>query len=570
MRKTFIILASCLVLLLIGYTVYQSSRVWKQNRGVTLAKSFMARGDARNSVLALQQVLKVNPRNVEACRLMANIMEAVHSASALRWRETVLELAPGSFTDRLALTQAAMVNQDYALASNTLAGVSAGDQKTAVYHAVAGALAMVTGHNADAETHFKESVRLSPSDPYLQMNLATVRLHGSNTLDMAEARITLQRMITTTTNSMLASQARRELINDAMRFKDYSNAMNISKLQMAQPHPAFSDKLLHLDILKRAKSAEFEPTLAQYKSEVTTNLMEISDLGKWQMVNVSPAAELNWLRQLPPQVQTNQTVEVLAADCLMTQEDWRGLQAAISKENWDSHENPMYINLEYLRHAYLARALYGEGLREAASTEWNVAVKAATGQKYIIAQKISFKSLFEMAIRWGWNTEAEQVLWTVVNQFPEEKWAFPTLKEALVVWHRTKSLMQLLDIMAKRAPDDYDVKNDLANVAMLLGATEMKPYELARQVYEKDPKNSSYVSTYAFSLYQQRKYADALKVIQQLSPEQLQSPGVSGYYALILKATGSTAEAKAYFSRTSKALLLPEEQSLFEQAAVGL
>lgn len=570
MRKTFIILASFLAILLVGYTGYRSYLVWRESHGLALAKSFMSRGDVRNGLLSLQQVLKADPRNVEACRMMANVMESAHSASALAWRQKVLELAPSSFPDRLALVQAALVNKDYALASNTLAEVPAADQETAVYQSMAGTVALVSGRRDEAEAHFKESVRLAPSDPYPEMNLAVVRLHGSNSLDMAEARIALQRMVVSSTNSLIANQARRELVNDAIRFKDYSTAQNISKDLVMQPNSGFADKLLRLQVLQRSKSSEFEPALMQYETAASTNLIQISDLGKWQIENLSSARALKWLQQLPVQVKTNQTVEALIADGLLDEGDWTGLQAAIKNENWDSHENPMYINLEFMRHAYIARALYGQGLQEAADAEWAVAVKAATDQKYVIAQKISFKMLFELALKWNWKTEAEQVLWTVVNQFPEEKWAFPELKQALYVWHRTKSLMQLLDIMAKRAPDDYDVKNDLATVSMLLGAQEMKPYELARQVYQKNPNNPDYATTYAFSLYQQGKYADALKVMKQLSPEELQSPSISGYYALILKATGNNAEAKAHLSRTANATLLPEEQALFEHAAVGL
>jgi Flp pilus assembly protein TadD len=570
MRKTFIILTSCLVLLLVGYTGYRSYLVWRESHGITLAKGFISRGDIRNGMLSLQQVLKSNPRNIEACRMMANVLEVAHSSSALAWRQKVLELAPGSFEDRMALAQAAIMTHDYALATNTLAGVAEANRNTAVYHSMAGTAALVMGQPDLAEQHFKESVRLAPSDPFPEMNLAVVRLHRTNTLDIAEARISLQRIIMTTTNAALGNQARRELISDAMRFKDYPTARTVAKELIMQPYSVFADKLLHLDVLEKSQSPDFKPAFALYEAEASTNLIEISDLGKWQMANLSVTTALDWLRQLPAQMRTNQTVEVLIANCLLQKGDWRGLQATIEPENWGDHANPIYINLEFMRHAYLARALYGQGLTEGSSAEWTVAVKAATDQKYTVAQKVSFKTLFELAVKWNWNTEAEQVLWTVVNQFPEEKWAFPTLKQALYVWHRTKSLMQLLDIMAKRSPDDYDIKNDLATVAMLLGAQEMKPHDLARQVYEKDPKNSDYAATYAFALYQQGKYADALKIMKQLSPEQLQDPAIAGYYALILKATGNNAEAKTYLSRTAKATLLPEEQALFEKAAVGL
>jgi Flp pilus assembly protein TadD len=104
----------------------------------------------------------------------------------------------------------------------------------------------------------------------------------------------------------------------------------------------------------------------------------------------------------------------------------------------------------------------------------------------------------------------------------------------------------------------------------LLEANELKPHELAREAYELAPTNASYASTYAYSLLLQQKGADALKVIEQLKPQELAHPAIAGYYAIILKATGNPAKAKTYLELSSKARLLPEEQKLFENAKSGV
>jgi predicted Zn-dependent protease len=105
--------------------------------------------------------------------------------------------------------------------------------------------------------------------------------------------------------------------------------------------------------------------------------------------------------------------------------------------------------------------------------------------------------------------------------------------------------------------------------ALLLDAKELKPHDLARQLYQQDPTNSSFAATYAFSLYVQGKNTEALKVLRQLKPQELESPSIAGYYGLILKATGSGAKARVYLDWTSKATLLPEERKLFAQAKAG-
>ena len=139
MRKLIIIFLCCTVVLLAGYAGYRGYKVWKQNRMMNLAHTFAAKGDDRNVLLCVQQVLRSNPQNVEACRLMAQISEAGRSPVALLWRSRVVELNPRSMDDRLALAQSAMMFRDYMVATNALEGVDAAGKKTAAYHNVAGA-----------------------------------------------------------------------------------------------------------------------------------------------------------------------------------------------------------------------------------------------------------------------------------------------------------------------------------------------------------------------------------------------------------------------------------------------
>jgi predicted Zn-dependent protease len=105
--------------------------------------------------------------------------------------------------------------------------------------------------------------------------------------------------------------------------------------------------------------------------------------------------------------------------------------------------------------------------------------------------------------------------------------------------------------------------------ALLLDAQEMKPNEIAHTLYEQIPTNAAYASTYAFSLYRQKKYAEALKIMETLTPQQLMDPSIAGYYGIILKASGNPAKANTYLDLADKAFLLPEERKMFQQAKSG-
>jgi Flp pilus assembly protein TadD len=560
MRKIIIAITACIVVLLLGFTGYRGYKVWKQSHWLTMARGYAAKADVRNELLSLQQVLRFNPRNLEACRMMASLADATHSPGALLWRERVVELDSTSLADRLALAQTAISLNNFQVASNALADVDPAGQKTAEYHNVAGVLATGVGNQAEAQKEFAEAARLDSGNPVYQMNLAVMQLHGSNQLDLAEARINLKRLTLNSTNNAVRQEATRELVFDALRHQDFKTATSLAHELVGSTNAVFPDHLLRLEVARQSQSPDYKTTLAACEREAANDPARISQMAGWLMKNTTTADTLGWLKSLPAATQTNQPAAMLAATCQVVLLNWHGLQADIQNQNWG--------DLEFLRHAYLAKALRGQSLKEAAAGEWGVALNYAndrtkTGQKGILLM------LYGLASKWGWNSEAEQILWNLVNQYPDVKWAVPVLTRELMTEGRTRPLMQLFVLQSKRNPNDVESKNNLAFTALLLDAPEMNPNELARQVYDENSQNPSYASTYALSLYKQGKYAEALQVLQKLTPKELEDPAVAGYYGLALKATGHADKAKAYLNQGLKASLLPEERSLFERALIN-
>ena len=555
MRKLFTILLVCVAVLLAGYTGYRGYKVWKNKHLMTLGHEFLAKSDARNAVLSVQEVLRSDPNNLDATRVMAQLAEAGRLPSALMWRSRVVEISPHSLDDRLALAQTALTMHDYVTATNALEGADAADKEKAAYHNIAGAVAAGANKFTDAETHFLEASRLEPHNPAPQLNLAVVRLHGTNTLDMEEARIVLQRLAANPTNSSLRCQALRELTFDAMAHKQETKAVALSRQLTQETNSSFTDSIMRLEVLLETKNADFKPALAKCQREAATNQSKIYELATWEMSKTSPADALVWLRSLPMNTQTNQPATLLAAECYAAAKDWRGLHAWLEKQHW--------AELEFVRHAFISRSLRGQELTDTAKTEWEQALKSANSQKQ------SLVMLLRLAAQWNWVNEGEDLLQTIVIRYPQEKWAMQALTQTLFAGGRTRSLMQLFSQQLKRTPSDLGAKNNLAMTALLLDAKELKPHDLARDVYVQAPTNSSFAATYAFSLYVQGKKTDALKVMQQIKPQDLESPSIAGYYGIILKATGGGASAGVYLDKAAKAALLPEERKLFAEAKAG-
>jgi Tfp pilus assembly protein PilF len=348
MRRIFIVVLTSVAILLSAYAGYRGYRVWKNKHLMSLAHEFLAKSDTRNATLSAQAVLRSDFNNLDATRMMAQLTEAARSPGALMWRSRVVDLAPHSLDDRLALAQTALTLRDYATATNALEGVDAAGKATAAYHNIAGTVAVAANQLAEAEAHFLEASRLDPQNSAPQLNLSVVRLHGTNTLDLEEARITLQRLASNRTNSGLRCQALRELILDALGHQQPDASLALSQQLIQETNSSFSDRILRLEVLLETKNAGFKPELANCQRDAATNQSKTYELGKWETAKTSLGDALAWLRSLPLNTQTNQPTTLLVAECYAASQDWRGLQAWLERQRW--------AELEFLRHAFLSRS----------------------------------------------------------------------------------------------------------------------------------------------------------------------------------------------------------------------
>ena len=64
-----------IVLLVGGYAGYRGYKSFRQARLVKQARVFIAKQDQRKALLSLQRALRYNSRDVDACRLMAQLAE---------------------------------------------------------------------------------------------------------------------------------------------------------------------------------------------------------------------------------------------------------------------------------------------------------------------------------------------------------------------------------------------------------------------------------------------------------------------------------------------------------------
>ena len=265
-----------------------------------------------------------------------------------------------------------------------------------------------------------------------------------------------------------------------------------------------------------------------------------------------PQAALSWLTNLPPFTRTNLPVPMVEADCYMLLKQWPTLLTNLAAQSW--------LDLDCLRLITRVRAFKELGSLASAKTEWIEALRKANGNLQLLSQ------MLRTAVAWNWRAEQEEILWVIVNRYPNERGAVPALSERLFADGNTRGLQTLFSLAIQRDPTNLPIMNNLASTAMLTESWDKKPHDLAREAYAKCTTNAAITSTYAYSRLLQREPAEALKIIERLSPRELEDPSIALYYGLILKANGNGARAAKYFDLATKASLLPEEQKLLERA----
>ena len=132
--SSFVGLALLIALIWGGHKVYVR---WQERQLVRSAVHALEKGDDATAGLALRAVLELKPSSVLAARLLAELAEKSGNRAAIDWRRKVVELAPESVDDALALARSAIQFNDVATAEKALAKIGEKDRGRADYHAAA-------------------------------------------------------------------------------------------------------------------------------------------------------------------------------------------------------------------------------------------------------------------------------------------------------------------------------------------------------------------------------------------------------------------------------------------------
>jgi cytochrome c-type biogenesis protein CcmH/NrfG len=526
-------------------------RQYREKRWQAEGEAFLAQGDVRNAALSAQLVLQINPNNVPACRVMAQIADRFHSPQTLEWLRHIAQAEPTT-ENKLMLAMVGLNYQQppFPLTVQLLDELAPAATNTVGYQMVAARLALQTSRLAEAEARFETAIALEPTNRTFQLNLAIIRLGSTNAATTAAARATLDQF---RTDAELGPPALRSLAANCLVHQDAAGALDFSRQLLANPQATLQDRLQNLGILRQLKSDELNRRLQTVEQEVATNVLAVAEVSGWMQANGMVAESLDWLTGLPIPMLDQRPVQMALAQGYLQTRNWKALRDIASQGNWG--------NLEYLRFAMNYRALSELGSTGEAASNWNAAMANAASRREAMMQ------LLQLVESWKLEPQREDLLLHIVQAYPQEKWAQQELELLDFTSGNTLGLHQLYSVLNGHFPTNTDYRNNLAATALLLKIDLPKARELAAETYAGKPGDPIVASTYAYALHLQGRDKQGLAVLQKFAPDELAQPPVALYYGVLLAANGMADQAKPWLQiAQTKGQLLPEEQHLLSDA----
>jgi tetratricopeptide (TPR) repeat protein len=523
----------------------------EERQDLTQAEAFFSRKNYPAAILSARQALEVNPFNLPATRILAQIADLNGLPVAVDWQQRVADLQP-TVENQLQLADTGLRFQKppFPLTSKILQDLSVTATNLAAYHLLAGRLALGLQHLPEAEEHFSSAFALDPTNQQYALNLATLRLAMSDPAKTAGARSVLEQL---RKDPRLGPAALRALVVDRLDNQDLAAASVYSDELLASPQAALPDQLQHLHILQRLKSGRFATRLEAVKDQTETNANAVAEVSTWMQGNGLLAENIQWLVSLPEDIQHQRPVQLALAQAYLQNNDWSSLRVLVTHAKWG--------DLEYLRFALVSHANAKMGFLDLASVNWVAAVNEAGVRLDVLT------TLLELAETWGMKLEQVDILKQIARQFPKERWAQQRLGQQYFATGNTTAMYGLFSHENIYFPADLDNLNNLAATALMLRTNLPQAYKWAADAYARAPGNGIEASTHAYALLLQHQEKAGLEVLRKLPDAQLNNPSVALYYGLLLVANGSMEEARPYLEIARKqGKLWPEEQQLLDTA----
>ncbi len=547
-RRALVGLGVLCLLALAGAAGWQGYLRIQRERTVRKARMFLGARAFQDSTYWLKRALDLNPRSIEANRIAAELGEISGSPLALTWWRRVTELQPGVPENYFAWARAALRFNQVEVAGQALGFVGKEGQNTPAYHDLQAGAAEALNDLGRAEAELREAIRLDPANEQYELRLATIHLRSSDSRINAAARSRVEQLGQKAEHRRFAFKA---LIQDDLTRGRGHDALLRARTLASGADAAFEDRIFYLDLLKQFHEANFSSYLSALQADAPADPVRVSALLNWFNAKGMTLVAVDWYKSLPEATRISSPVPATIAQSYASLHDWSSVKKLVIGTNWE--------HLEFSRLAFLARVLREEGDGRGSNDRWNAAVKAAADRPD--AQAI----LARTAYGWGWQNEADRILWTAAQRAQNQEWALKELQQMYAATQNTKGLLRVASRLVDLHPNDAAALNNFASLSCLLNVNLELAEASASQAYKLQSENPVVAATYAFALYRSGKIPAALQVINTIDQQTLLKPPFAIYYGLVQAGAGGM-DAARYLGIAESRNLLPEEKELIREA----
>ena len=550
--KTVIGILICLCVLCLAWAGYVVYRIERHQMYLRNGRQALARTDVRSAYSFAQRAVEDRQNDIDACRLMADVQDALGSATALSWRLRAAQLEPSNVLNYLAWAETALKLGDAGLALQALNSAPAERTGQADWQNLMGKTETALGQFADAESRFGQAVLLQPVNPAYQINLYSIRLQSADRSVATDAQRRLEKLAEDEHDGMLALQG---LLRQALDSKDFERARSYAVKIEARQDADFNNSLLALEAWSQEGQAN--EALAKLKERAMKEPRNAVSLVNWLINHRRGDDAVKWLEERFQLRSAPVSLQMAHADALLAQGKWSEIESKLRDERWSEND--------YLRLAAIARSLR-ERQEPAFARAWSQAVESTR------EDEVGGFRLGMLVLSWGWKGESTDLLWRVAETAPQ--WRSQAL---WILWQISRAdrnaagLLRVASNQHKDEPRDIRYKNNYAFYSLLLNIDIQRAVELAQECWHEAPAQPNVAATYAFALYRVSKYQEGVQVLDKLPAGELDRPNIALYYALVLSAVGQTNKASHYLALARKSdRFLPQELELADRLAANL
>jgi predicted Zn-dependent protease len=532
-----------------GYVVY---RIERHQMYLRNGRQALERADVRSAYSFAQRAVEDRQNDIDACRLMADVHDALGSSTALSWRLRAAQLEPSNVLNYLALAETALKLDNAGLALKALNSAPAERTGRADWQNLMGGTETALSQFAEAEARFNEAVRLQPADPTYQINLYSIRLQSADRSIASDAQRRLEKLAEDEHAGILALRA---LLREALNSNDVERARSYAVKIEPRADADFNDSLLALEA--RSRGGQANEALEKLKERAVKEPRNAVSLAYWLIGHRRADDAAKWLEERfqPPSAPVS--LRMAHADALIAQGKWSEIESKLSDERWSESD--------YLRLAAIARSIR-ERQEPGFAKAWGQAVESAR------EDQLNVFRLGVLVLSWGWKGESNDLLWRVVET--ASQWRSQAL---WILWQISRAdrnaagLLRVASNQHEDDPKDIRYKNNYAFYSLLLNIDLQRAVTLAEECWRQAPSQPNVAATYAFALYRVSKFQEGVQVLDKLPAKDLDKPNIALYYALVLSAAGQTDKACHYLDLARKAdRFLPQELELADMLAANL